>query len=310
MYAEALDSFRELARTDPQSRTNQFNLALAYLNAQKPEDAIRVLRELTTQHPNDADALGLLGRAYEASSKLSLALDAYRRALNTDPGNPDRYLDYTKLLMDANRFEDAAQSVIAGLHLIETKYALYVRLGSIRLLEGELPKARQSFREAIELHPEIALGYVAMAKSYLQEGSDTQAAKILSDARRKLAPDFALEYFYGLTLVRLQRNEEAATVLEHAVRMDPSVPEPHYELGRAYFALNRIDRARIEFERVIQLAPQDARAHYQLSRIYAKLGNSEKARELAEETKQLKQTKLDEALDIQRNRMESFRSVH
>ncbi len=118
-----------------------------------------------------------------------------------------------------------------------------------------------------------------------------------------------LDYFYGLTLVRLQRNADAEPVLESAVSLDPSAPEPYYQLGRAYLNMGRIDRARAEFERVIQLAPQHANAHYQLSRIYAKLGETKKARAMAEETKQLKQSQLEQAIDIQRTRLDRFRPV-
>jgi len=140
----------------------------------------------------------------------------------------------------------------------------------------------------------------------LKEGADTEAAKILSDARDKLPLDFALDYFYRVALLRLQRNGEAMGVLENAVHLGPAVPEAHYELGRVYFELGRNGRARAEFERTIQLAPGDARAHYQLSRVYERLGNRAKAKQLAQATKRLKQTELDESLEIQKRRLESF----
>lgn len=112
-----------------------------------------------------------------------------------------------------------------------------------------------------------------------------------------------------MTLERLERDKEAANVLESAIHLDEGVPEPHYELGKVYFALNQLNPARAEFERVIQLEPQHANAHYQLSRVYAKLGNSQKAREMADETKRLKQTQLDEALEIQKTRFSKFRPI-
>jgi tetratricopeptide (TPR) repeat protein len=305
-YAEALTWFERLAQANPQSAANQFNLALAYLNAKRPNDSIRVLQGLTASNSTNPNALGLLGRAYEAEGKLGDALSAYLLALNADPKNPDRYLDYTQLLMDGNRFEEAARVTMNGFNVVADPYPLYVRLGSVRLIEGKAADARQAFQEAIQLHSEIALGYVALAKSYLKEGAGAEAAKILSDARKKLPPDFALDYFYGVALLRLQQNRESAGVLENAVHLGPAVPEAHYELGRAYFELGENDRARAEFERTIQLAPQDARAHYQLSRVYEKLGDRAKAEQLAQATKRLKQTKLEEALEIQKRRLESF----
>ena len=309
MYAEALDRFERLDRMNPRSGANQFNLAVAYLNAQKPDEAIRTLEHLRAEHPDDAATLSLLGLAYENAQKVPQALDAYRRALTSEPRNPDRYLDYTRLLMDLNRLDESAQVILRGLNAVNDKYPLYIRLGSIELQRGDFAEARKSFRAAVDLHPEMGLAYVAMAKSYLLEGNNAQAEAILIDARRKIAEDFMLDYFYGLTLERLAKDREAVDVLESAIRLNQNVPEPHYELGKAYLALGRLDQARGEFERVIQLAPEHANAHYQLSRLYAKLGDSQRAREMANETKRLKQGQLDEAIEIQRTRLGQFQPV-
>jgi tetratricopeptide (TPR) repeat protein len=308
MYAQALDRFRRLAETSP-SRANEFNLSVAYLHARESAEAIRNLENWIAPHPDDADSLSLLGVAYEADGKPAQALDAYHRALNADPQNPDRYLDYTRLLMDADRIDESAELVVRGLKIVKDAYALQLRLGSVQLMEGKYSEARQSFQQAIAEHPEIPLGYVAVARSYFKEGADGEAANVLSDARRKLPTDFMLEYFYGLALLRLQRNQEAAGVLENAVRLNPNVPEPHYKLGQAYFAMQRTERARAEFERVIQLAPQNANAYYQLSRLYAKQGDTAKAREMAEETKRLKKLQIEQGIELQRTRLESFRPV-
>ncbi len=309
MYAEALDCFERLDRMDPRSVANQFNLAVAYLNAQKPDEAVRVLEHLRAERPDDAATLSLLGLAYESARKVPQALDAYHRALMVEPRNPDRYLDYTRLLMDLNRLDESAQVVLRGLNSVNDKYPLYIRLGSIDLQRGAFAEARKSFRAAVDLHPEIALAYVAMAKSYLLEGNNAQAEAILTDARREIAEDFMLDYFYGLTLERLAKDREAVDVLESAIRLNQNVPQAHYELGKAYLALGQLDQARGQFEKVIQLSPEHANAHYQLSRVYAKLGDSQKARELAADTKRLKQSQLDEAIEIQRTHVDRFQPV-
>ena len=139
----------------------------------------------------------LLGAAYEANGDYPKALKAYASAVRNDPKS-DLYLDYTRLLMDLDRYGDAAQIVQQGIKNTPDAYALNIRLGSIDMTLGQYDQARQLFQKAIHQHPDIALGYVALAQTYMRDGKDQDAAKLLADTRGKIPPDAMLEYIYGL----------------------------------------------------------------------------------------------------------------
>jgi tetratricopeptide (TPR) repeat protein len=267
------------------------------------------LRELTVERPNDANLFTLLGSAYEASENAPKALDAYQAAVRADPENPDRYLDYTRLLMDLDRYGEAVQIVQQGMRNTPDAYALNLRLGSIQMMQGQYDQAGQSFQAAIQAQPEIALGYIALAQSDMRDGRDQDASQILAIAREKLPPDSMLEYLYGLVLSHLSKSGEAIAAFKRSVTLNPEASEPHYELGRLYFESGLIQPAKSEFERVLQLAPQHPNAHYQLSRVYARLGDSADSRAMAEQTRQLLQKQREAALEAQKARFGDFLAV-
>jgi protein O-GlcNAc transferase len=304
-YKESVERFRQVAASSG-SWTNQYNLAIALLAARQAPEASTLLRALAAQHPQDANVLSLLGSAYEATDQPKLALDAYQRAVRADPDNSDRYLDYSRLLMDLDRYDESEQFLREGLGAVQDTYALKMRLGSVQMMAARYEQARATFQEAISAHPEIPLGYIALARTYFKEGQDEEAAKILTAARDKLPPDFMLDYYAGLALARSQRNQEAAAALERAVRLNNAVPEAHYELGKLYLGSDRLDAARAEFERTIQLAPGHANAYYQLSRVYTRLGDSEKAHAMADRTRDLKRAQREEGLRLQSARFKDF----
>lgn len=288
-YAPAVDLLRRAVVADPQSWTNKYNLAVGLLKIKQTAEATSLLGSLAAERPQDSSILSLLGMAYEAGGNPAKALEAYQNAVRADPKNPDAYLNYTRLLMQLGRYDESQQVVQKGLKAVPDAYALEMRLGSVEMMTGKYAEARASFQKGIAGHPEIPLGYVALAETYLHEQQNEQAAKVLANARKKLPHQFMLEYFYGQALMRSGRKDEAMGILKEAVALNPSVPEGHYELGKVYFESNHLDVARKEFERTIQLSPRFASAYYQLARIYKQQGETGKARQMAERTSELRQ---------------------
>lgn len=306
MYPEAVERFRNIVRMQPASWNSKFNLAIALINLNQLQEAITVLQPLTAERARDARLFTLLGSLYEATGNFPKALSSYASAVQDDPDNPDRYLDYTRLLMDLDRYGEAARIVQQGIKDTPDAYALNLRMGSIEMTQGQYAQARQSFEKAIQEHPEITLGYIALAQGYMREGKDQEASDVLTGARKELPPDAMLEYLYGLVLSHLSQKPEAIAALQRSVSLNPQVAESHYELGRLYLQSGQIQQAQAEFERVIELAPQHANGHYQLSQIYARLGETEKSKAMAAQTQALLQKQREEALRVQKARLGSF----
>jgi tetratricopeptide (TPR) repeat protein len=311
LYADSVRHFEVVAAADPKSWAAQYDLALAQIYAGQTDKAILILQSLVQQQPNNAAVLSSLGSAYESINQLPEALDAYKKAVQADPQNPDRYLDYTRLLMDLDRTDEATRVIeqeMNGAESTEDPYALDLRLGVLRLKQARFDDARTLFNQAIALHPELVVGYVALAQSFMQQGDDEKALEPLVKARAAVPEDATLEYYVGLVSLRLGKMSEAETALKNSITLRPDVVESHYQLGKLYTQTNRLPEAQREFERVIVLAPSNSNAHYQLSKLYAKLGDSQRAAAMADETRHLLQTQREAALDKQKARLATFQA--
>ncbi|MGB0122038.1 MAG: tetratricopeptide repeat protein [Silvibacterium sp.] len=286
-YAAATERFRQIVKAAPDSWSAKEDLAISLLNENKQQEAIPVLEQLTQQRASDANVWALLGSAYELSGNQPQSLDAYRAAVAADPANPDRYLDYARLLMDMDRYDEAAQIVQAGIAHTSDPYALNIRKGSIQMLQGDYAEARATFQNAIGQHPEISLGYYALAQCDLKDGRAQDAETVLNDALVKAPGDAKIDFLNGVVLSQLGKNDQAIAALKRSIALNDHVANSHYELGKLLAEDGQLQPAKNEFEQAIALAPNHANAFYQLSKIYSRLGDKAAADKMARRTQEL-----------------------
>jgi len=302
---QAVGCFQRIALLDP-SWESRYNLALALLYDGWFAEASKLLSTLHNERPSNADALMFLGSAFEMQEKMPEALEAYRAAAVADPSNPDRTLDYTRLLMDMDRYDEAIQFIQSGITETASTSPVKLRLGAIEMIKGDYAAAREAFNAALADNPELDAAYVGLAQTYARQSNDTEAIDILEAARSKRPGRYLLEYYFGLLASRLGREEEAIIALERAAQLEPKSPDPSFELGKLYGSKQDWPDARKAFEHVVGLNPQFAPAHYQLSQVYAHLGLHAESQREAQQTKNLVNTQREEVLRKQRERAGSF----
>ena len=304
-YGQAVSCFQRIALIDP-TWESRYNLALALLYDGQLAEASRLLSELHNERPSNADALMFLGSAFELQEKIPEALEAYRSAAAADPSNPDRTLDYTRLLMDMDRYDEAIQFIQSGTAETASSSPVKLRLGAVEMIKGDYPAARDAFNAALAEDPELDAGYVGLAQTYARQGNDTEAIRVLEAARSKRPGRYLLEYYFGLLASRLGREDEAIVALERAAQLEPDSPDPSFELGKTYASKQDWSQSRNAFEHVIALNPKLVPAHYQLSQVYAHLGLRAEAQKEAQQAKILVNTQREEVLRKQREQGASF----
>ena len=145
--------------------------------------------------------------------------------------------------------------------------------------ENNLSRALDLARKAAELNPLDPAPHVLLAQVH-QFRREFDAANAEADAAFALGPNDAITLAnLGSMLRYAHRAEEAAEVVERAIRLDPYHPPNYLEwLSDAYFLLGRYEDCIQAANRGVALDPDFVPMHVLLAECHAALGNVEKAR--------------------------------
>lgn len=106
---DAVKALNETLRLDASQHAAAKNLGLLLMKAGRTVDASDVYRTLTQSVPEDADAWAWLGHACAASDNPEEASDAYRRALDTQPGNTNLELTLALVERDLGEIDSSTK---------------------------------------------------------------------------------------------------------------------------------------------------------------------------------------------------------
>jgi tetratricopeptide (TPR) repeat protein len=206
----------------------------------QPEAAARVLNAFLTTHPEDADALTLLGKIRLDQGDTSAAKDLLARALASSPNSPAANVTLGNLLLEEHHDPEAMDR-------FETVLAIDLRDKEAR--HGELAAATE------------------LAMSARREDRPDAALKVLEHARTKLPDDPKLLLNLGVQAMELGNLPEATDALETARKLDTNNPEPLYALARVEMAQLHLQAAEADLRAYLAQRPEDASAHFGLGRL-------------------------------------------
>ncbi|HSY30570.1 MAG TPA: tetratricopeptide repeat protein [Verrucomicrobiae bacterium] len=101
----------------------------------------------------------------------------------------------------------------------------------------------------------------------LQENRIEDALANLTEAEREHPEDARVRNFRGIVLVRLGKNEQAASEYREAIRLDPQMEDAYRNLGFLEWNNHELESARVALDHAVELSPSDAFAHYYLGRV-------------------------------------------
>ncbi|MEM8959927.1 MAG: tetratricopeptide repeat protein [Acidobacteriota bacterium] len=266
----AARAFERVIEHAPDDRLARTQLARAYLDLGRDDDAESVLRDILSTDPNDAAALAAIGRIAARRGRWGDAAAFWETALEAAPGATSLHIElqgaYAQLGDDTKaRFHfgraGRGQIPVADPRLDAVRALRDDDLGNLRaraaaaLGADQLDQAIDGYEAVLERAPDDADAWQDLAQAKARRGDsdafDTYARAV------ELRPDNPrLLFDYGSRLGNAGQPAAAIPLLERAVALAPEFPEAHHNLGSALARLGRLDEAEAAFTRVIDLDPR------------------------------------------------------
>jgi tetratricopeptide (TPR) repeat protein len=225
------------------------------------------------------------GAEFFAQGKFSAAIEAYQKAIQSDPLNRANFVSLAQMQIWAGEYEEALNSAEISL-LGNENYSMghAVRGWALAYLD-EYIQAEIALRRAIELDSSNALAHAYYAEMLIRENNPTNIQKAIDASRRavELAPN-SLETLRarGLVLFNTDNRQESIEMYEAAIRINKNIPDLWMYLGYAYKALGEIEQSIDMFMQANILNPTDSIPDLEISRLYFSLGEYGRALQYAE----------------------------
>ena len=208
--------------------------------------------------PIDDQSKFSLAMAYLRLDRPDWARDELQRLSQGNPQNPLYLYWLAKLDYDARQYNPAISRLRRVIELDPNMMRAYNNLGLCYDSMGQFNEAIQSFTRAIELN------------------------------RKQKQPSGWPPLNLAVSLISLNRLDEAVARLHEALTYNPKFPQAHYQLGLVLEKERQFEEAIVSLQQAIELDPSFPEPHYALGRIYQRQGKRKEAQEQIEKFKKLR----------------------
>ncbi len=246
-FAKAVPVLSRVVESQPSLVDAAILLSTAQEGAGEPEQAIATLQKALAENGGSFRAQMRLAEIYEADEQWNEAANAFARAQTLNPRAPMIARRRAVALLSAGRAaesRDLLQATIAsGRPDAKDPVLLYLLAESQRVVK-DLDAAQATAQALIAANPEDVRGLHVLSLILQDKGDIKGAERALRDLIARDPMDAnALNSLGYMLAERSDRLDEAVSLLQRALKIEPGNPSYLDSLGWAYFQQGRLDLA-------------------------------------------------------------------
>jgi len=221
----------------------QRSLGEAYLNTNKPAEALTHLLAAVEKEPDQYETWGAISEAYQLTGDLDLALNAAEKAVQLDP----------------------------------TAVKAHLQAGKVSWTKGDIEKALDQVNLAISLDPDDADNYVFMARLFTDQGNNGKALEMLEKASQSKNATVHTMIEHANLLKLINGSAAARDLIESFSQKFPENPELLILLAEAEDQCGDLKKAEVVAKKALEIHPEETDLHMLLGKIQEKNGNLDQA---------------------------------
>ncbi|MGF1591674.1 MAG: tetratricopeptide repeat protein [Kiloniellaceae bacterium] len=261
-WKEAVNALKRVLNADRNNGPAMANLAIAYQQQRKFNDAGKMIKRALEAAPMDPEIHVLHGRLLHSYGEMDNAANAYSHALQLNPQNPDAYRELGVLLLDAGVLDQATEALIVAIKLNPKDAVAFYHLGLIKKKQGLDPEAIDAYAMAVALKPDYAEAHVNLAKIAIDRGKYELGERSCRKAI-EVNPKLAQPYVnLGMVLREQKKLDEALEYARKGAELDPRNGAAQSNLGNIYMDLHRYKEAVVCFRRAMEFQPSFSTSYF------------------------------------------------
>jgi tetratricopeptide (TPR) repeat protein len=260
----------------------QLNLGLALFKDDQYKQAIQIftplLRSQSSSSPETQRLTILVGMSHYGLGEYQAAVPYLKQAADRDAQNLPLLLTLAHSCLLSKQYQcvlDAYHRMVAqNAESAEADMLVGEALDEMKDTIG----ATQEFRSAVQANPKepnahFGLGYLLWTQMQYPEAAQEFQAELDN------TPNYTQAMLYLADAdIRLNRNDDARSLLEKVVKSTPEISMGHLDLGIVYADAGRKEDATREFRAAAALKPNDVNVHMRLGRLYRSMGKTAEAK--------------------------------
>ena len=235
----------------------KYRSATASFAAGRPDEAIRVLREVIEERPDFTVAYTDLASILNSIGRLAEAVSVLETVVANEPENPRLAGRLGFYLATTGEVQRALQFLEAALEGAPDDVEILVGLAITYSSLGRVSDARALLARALVLDPSSTGPRYNLGLTYAHAGDFATAIEHFRRAI-ELGPDFWPAYeALGSALARTDQLPEATDVWRHSLELNPGSCDTLYNLGVGLAALGQDEEALVYLDRFASKAQPD-----------------------------------------------------
>jgi tetratricopeptide (TPR) repeat protein len=276
---EAIKELKTVAQQFPEDPEVYYFRGLAYLENRSPDNALADLNRTVELNPRHSGAWHKIGNILVGKGNFTAALNAYEQAIKLDPANAALHNNQGWARAQQGNAEGALKDLSRALELdINFLPALTNRAAVLRNA-GRLDEALADYSRLIDKGESNALVLAERGKILLEMGRPQDAAKDLESAC-KMAPDIpGIRALAGKAKLKAGRFKDAVADLDLALQKEPNNAAALVDRAGALDAQKRYPDVIRDLTRAIRIDPGAATAdtYYDLAKAYLMTGDYDRS---------------------------------
>ncbi len=251
------------------------SLADLYESVKKPEMAIGVYQRVPVDSPLKRNAQIQLATNLDAVDRSDEAIKILKSVTAQDPNDLEAIMALGNVERGRKKFADCAKTYGKGIDVIaeakdKPNWVYYYFRGICEERSKNWDKAEVDMKKALEIQPEQPHVLNYLGYSWIDRGLNLdEAMKMIRRAVDQRPDDGYIVDSLGWAYYRIGNYDEAVKTLERAINLKPEDPTVNDHLGDAYWRVGRTLEAKFQWAHARDLKPEAD----ELPKIEAKIEN-------------------------------------